>query len=379
MRKSFKFRLYPTTSQIKRFEETFDKCRFLYNCALQERISFYKTFKKSKSYVSQANQLAELKALLPEFNNIHSQVLQSTLKRLDTSYQFFFKTKSGFPRFKNKDRFRSILYPQSGFAVKQQSGKWSRLFLSKIGHIPMLQHRNMEGKIKTCQIIKTKTNKWYVVLSCDNVPKEHVAKTNKSIGIDLGVKNYITTSNDEVIGNPKYLNKSLNKLKEVQKRLSKLSMKDKRRRATKLRLARVHEKIHNQREDFQHKVSKKLIEEYDQIFAEDLNIKEMKSFRNLNRAIGDCAWNSLIQKISYKAERANKKLVLIDPRNTSKMCSECGKNVDKNLSDRIHICSCRANMDRDLNAAINIFNRGMEAIPRKDRSISFELSRSSRL
>jgi putative transposase len=201
--------------------------------------------------------------------------------------------------------------------VKQKTNGFDKLFLSKIGHIKMRLHRRIQGNIKTCQIIRTKTDKWYVCLSCDEVPLEPLSKTNKCVGIDLGVKTYITISDGETIGNPKYLNKTRHKLEAAQRKLSKLGYKNSKRHAAKQHVARLHEKIKNQREDFQHKVSSKLVLKYDQIFMEDLEIKTMKSWRNLNRAISDCAWGNFVNKVSYKAERAGKKLIKVDPRNTS--------------------------------------------------------------
>jgi len=377
MRLTFKYRLYPNDNQIKRLEDTFNLCNNLYNCALQERISFYRTFEKSRTYNQQSNLLSELKEDLPEYKSVYSQVLQSTLKRVDSAYRFFFKTKSGFPRFKPRDRFRSILYTQSGFSVKEKQDEYARLFLSKIGHIKMILHRRIIGEVKTCQIIKTLSGKWYVNLSCKNVPKEHLTKTNKSAGLDVGVKTYVTTSDGETIGNPKYLNKSKDKLKLAQQKFSKLNRKDSKRPAAKQHVARLHEKVKNQREDFQHKESKKLVERYDQIFCEDLSIKGMKSWKVLNRAIGDCAWGNFVGKISYKAERAGKILIKVDPRNTSQMCSSCGSIVPKELSTRIHKCKCGLVMDRDLNAAINIYNRGLTLVNSRESGITFsEKSRS---
>ena len=154
MTKTYKYRLYSTEAQTKCLEKTFGLCRFLYNSVLEERIAHYKKYNKGIFFCfNQYNYLPEIKALFPEYNNIHSQVLQSTLKRLDSSYQGFFRRvkrgeKSGFPRFKNKNRFHSILYPQSGFGVKDTKSKWAHLNLSKVGHIPMLKHRNMEGNLK---------------------------------------------------------------------------------------------------------------------------------------------------------------------------------------------------------------------------------------
>ncbi len=367
MRLSYRYRLYPTQSQIKILENTFYLCRFTWNCALEERNSYYKTYNKPLSYNAQSKQLPELKVVFPEFKTVYSQVFQNVFKRLDNAFQNFFKSGSGYPRFKGVNRFRSILYSQKGFSVKQKSNGSSRIFLSKIGHVKINLHRPIVGKIKTCCVIKTSTGKWYVNVSCDDVPEEHLSKTGKSIGLDLGVKKFLVTSNNEAIENPKYLNKSKGKLKLAQQRLSKLSKKDSKRQAAKLHVARVHEKIFNQRDDFQHKTSLKIVRENDQIFCEDLEIKNMSSWRVLNRAISDCAWGKFVDKVTYKAERAGKLLTKVDPRNTTKLCSKCGKIVEKSLSDRIHKCECGLEIDRDLNAAINIFNRGMAkiAIPRK--------------
>jgi putative transposase len=393
MIKSFKYRLCPTDSQIKRLEETFGLCRFLYNCALEERISFYKKYNKSLSYFSQTKLLPEAKALVPELEDIYSQVLQSTLKRLDSAYKSFFgrmksgERKPGFPRFKNKDRFHSILYPQSGFALSKSKGKIGnkrcKLKLSKIGDIPMRMHRNIKGIIKTCSIIRNTTGKYYVCFSCENVPKEHFPKTGKSIGIDLGVKNLLTLSNGEKISNPKYFKNYQDKLASAQRKLSKMSFRNSRRNATKLHAARLYEHITNQRTDYYHKLSINLLKEYDIICLEDLNIKGMQkdNWRILNREIQNCAWNQLVHMFSYKAESADKKIVLVDPRSTSKMCSACGKIVEKSLSERIHKCECGLEIDRDYNAAINIYNRGMMNMPRESGNTlsEAETSRSPRL
>jgi putative transposase len=387
VRLTYRYRIYPTNSQIKRLEETFGACRFLYNCALQERISYYNKYHKGISYITQANYLSEIKDLLPEFENIHSQVLQSTLKRLDSSYKGFFRRvtlgeKAGFPRFKNKDRFRSILYPQSGFALSKSKGKVGnkkcKLKLSKIGDIPMILHRNIQGNIKTCQIIRTPSEKYYVCFACDDVPSEHIAKTGQETGIDLGVKNLLTFKNGEKISNPKHFKKSQEKLASAQRKLSKLSFRDPCRYAAKLHAARLYEKVVNQRTDFYHNIANEIIKDFDYIVLEKLNIIRMQrdNWRILNQEIQNCAWSQFIQMLLYKAENADKEIVLVDPWNTSKMCSNCGKLVEKTLFDRIHKCECGLEIDRDHNAAINIYNRGKLCLPRESRNIPSEISRS---
>ena len=394
MIKTYKYRLYPTNIQIKRLEETFNACRFLYNCALEERKSYYNFFGKGTSYYFQTAQLLEIKELFPEYKDIYAQVLQATLKRVDSAFQGFFRRlktgeKAEFPRFKNKDRFHSILYPQSGFSIGKSKGlknqKKCKLKLSKIGDIPMLLHRNIKGNIKTCQIIRSTTGKWYVCLTCDAVPNEPIAKTNKDIGIDLGVKNLLAFSNGEKIDNPKHFKKSQDKLACAQRKLSKLDWKTSeqraKRKASKLAVARQYEKVKNQRTDHYHKLSKSLCERFDRIYLEKLNIKDMKSWRILNREIQNCAWNQLVQMLLYKAESADKEVVLVDPRNTTKECSSCGNIVVKGLSERMHRCdACGLEMDRDHNAAINIYNRGRDlSLPRESRTMFSELSRSPRI
>lgn len=345
----------------------------LYNCALEERISYYKKYNQSLSYCSQSKSLPEAKVNFPELKSVYAQVLQSTLKRVDRAYQGFFHRvkrgeKPGFPRFKGKNRFHSIMYPQNGFILGKRKGKrnnkWTTLKLSKIGNIRMRMHRNIKGNLKTCQIIRIPSGKWYVCLTCDGILKNPIAKTRKSIGIDLGVKNLITTSDGDSFKNPKFFYKYRKKLAIAQRGLSKLGYKNPRRSSVKLYIARLHERIINQRKDFYHKLSKRLVKNFDRIILEDLSINNMikNNKHHLNREIQNVAWSQLVQMLLYKAESADKEVVLVDPRNTSKMCSSCGQLVLKDLSIRIHKCGCGLIMDRDHNAAINILNRGLPIV-----------------
>jgi len=316
MIRTYKYRLYPTNEQIKCLEKTFDLCRFLYNCALQERISYYKHYGKGISRNNQITSLPEIKELLPEFKAVHSQVLQSTLKRVDLAYQGFFRRvksgeTAGFPRFKGKDRFHSILYTQSGFELSKPKGlrknKRCQLKLSKVGSkvgdIKMEYHRKIQGTLKTCQILKSPSGKWYVCLTCIDIPEETLAKTGKEAGIDLGVKTLITMNNGSKIDNPKYFKKSNDKLVNAQRKLSKLDWRNKsnkaKRVAAKAAVARLYEKIKNQRKDFYHKTSKSLIKDFDKIYLEKLNIKDMVSWRVLNREIQIVAWDELVQMLTY--------------------------------------------------------------------------------
>ncbi len=366
MIKSFKFRIYPTKAQELKLLAWLRSCRFLYNSALEERISYYKTFSKSRSFFTQANLLSEIKDACPEYKDIHSQVLQDVLKRLDKTYQSFFRRiksgdKPGFPRFKGSNRYNSFTFPQSGFRIEK-----SRLHLSKIGAIKLIDHRIIDGEIKTCSIIRTPTEKWFVCFSCEiNKIEQEASHTNKIIGIDLGVSNFITTSdNVKISPEEKFLKKYLVRLQKAQQRKEKFS--GVKRRTWRLCAARIHEKITNSRHDWQHKVANRLIREYNTIIVENLSVQELiqKNFKNMRRSISDAAWSAFIEKLCYKAECAGKIIVKIDPRNTSKMCCECSniKN-DLELKHRIYKCdACGLAIDRDYNAALNIKNLGMLAL-----------------
>ena len=372
MLKTFRYRLYPTSAQERKLLSALDLCRNLYNGALEERRSFYKKFNKSPTYFDQIKALSEVKELCPEYKDIHSQISQDVLRRLEKSYQNFFRRiktgeKPGFPRFLSRDRYKSFTFPQSGFRIEND-----RLHLSKIGPVKISLHREILGKIKTCTIIKTSTNKWYCCFSTE-VEKQALPKTWKMIGIDLGIKNFITTSDGKTVASKKFFNKHLERLALASRRHSK-----KRTHATKLHAARVHEKVKSCRSDWQHKVANRIVRENDIIVVEDLNIKKMKTSDKfgscMKRHISDASWGQLIFYLSYKAEYADKRVILVDPANTSKMCSRCGCVKDLGLDVRIYRCEhCGLEMDRDHNAAINIKNLGLEIMkisnPKETRDI----------
>ena len=366
MLKNFKFRIYPTSSQERKLLRTSELCRQLYNGALEERKAYYNSFSKSRSLYDQINSLPMIKELCPDYKEVYSQVLYDPLTRLDKAMKAFFRRiKSGdvpgFPRFQQYGRYSSFTYSQKGFLIEDNN-----LILSKIGHIKIFLHREYVGKIKTCTIIKSSTNKWYACFVCE-ANKQALPKTGKTIGIDLGIKNYIVNSDNEAIENPKTLNKYLLRLAKASRRHSK-----KKSLPTRLHTARLHEKVVNIRTDWQHKVANQIVKDYDIIILENLNIQKMKidpNFgSNMKRHISDASWGRLIQFISYKAEYADKKVVLVDPANTSKMCSRCGniKN-DLSLSDRTYRCDqCGLVIDRDYNASLNIKTKGLAILAKPE-------------
>ena len=372
MRLSYKYRIYPDQKQAEQLENTFGFCRFLYNCALEERISFYKKCGKSLSYNSQAAELPEIKKECHDQTDlIYSQTLQHVMKRLDAGYKNFFRrvkagaSKAGFPRFKSKDRFRSIMFPQSnlnGFGVKRlENGKLKVYGIE--GDVKIIWHRPLQGRCKNVTITK-QSNKWFLIASCDDVPLNILPSTGKTVAIDLGLNSFITTDDGTKFHHPKPYKTSKEKLAYLNQKLALKQKGSNNRIKAKLRLAKAHEKVFNIREDFLHKMANKLITENDVIIIEKLNIKSMMEQKGhlVNKGnIQDASWGSFAAKISYKAERAGRIVIEVDPRNTSKMCSRCGNiNKELTLKDRTYHCeACGLKMDRDHNAAKNIYGLGM--------------------
>lgn len=356
MMKSYKFKLEPTKSQIEQIETTLNLCRWLYNTALEQRKFAYRYRNISVSYNMQQNELPQLKKEFPEFKQVQSQVLQDVLRRLEKAFKAFFRRmkvgqKAGYPRFQGKRRYDSFTYPQSGFSL---DGKYLRL--SKIGNVRIKCHRQIEGKIKTCSIIR-KNDRYYACFSCEVETVVH--STGNKVGIDLGIKHLAITSDGEFFEHPKYLRKSERKLRRLQRMVSRRKKGSNRRRKTVVLLSRLHEYIANQRKDASHKISRYLVNHYDLIAFEDLNIKGLVKNHNLAKSIVDAGWSQLVQFTTYKAEYAGKQVIQVDPYHTSQTCSECGQIVKKTLKDRTHQCSCGYVEDRDVNAARNILKKAI--------------------
>lgn len=357
MQKAFKYRLYPTEEQARVLDTHFYLCRKLYNAALEERITWHKNGAKI-SYTIQAKELPELKANLTEYQGVHSQVLQDVLRRVDKAYKNFFrrckekKSKAGFPRFKGRNRFKSITYPQSGFSIEGRNLK-----LMKFGKIRLVYHRPIEGKIKALTIKRDSVGDWWATFSCE-LPDVPTKEPKTAIGVDVGLEKLVTLSTGESIEPPKFLRKSERDIEVLSRKLSRTEKRSKRREKARIKLARAHRRIENQRNDFLHKLSRGLIENTDLIAFEDLSIQNMQKNHCLSKSIADASWGKLIKMTRYKAESAGGAVVLVDPRGTSILCSRCGAAVPKRLDQRLHVCQdCGFELDRDWNAALNILKR----------------------
>ena len=356
MFKAFKYRLYPTKNQTQKLDWILDNCRILYNSCLLDRKHRYEQTGKGLTRIEQQKILVSDKKNIEFLNDIHSQVLQNVLLRVERAFQNFFRRvktgeKPGYPRFKPDNRYDSFCYPQKGFEITDNGLK-----LSKIGTVKIKLHRQPTGKIKTCSI-KKEIDKWY---ACFSVEYEPIKKPipDKTIGVDVGIKFFAVLSDGQAIENPKYLRASEGKLRVKQRQLSKKKKGSSNRKKARTVVAKLHCKIRNQRSDFHHKLSRKLVNTYGFIVAEDLNIKGMVKNHHLAKSISDAGWGQFLKYLEYKAAEAGIQFEKVAPHYTSIICSACGERVPKTLADRIHACPfCGIVLDRDHNAAINILNK----------------------
>jgi putative transposase len=359
MRKSFKYRLRPTKKQANLLQQTLDECRWLYNQCLEQRILAYDEIGETLTLVDQHALLPLMKEERKSLETVHSQVLQNVIKRLDLGFQAFFRRikggeKPGFPRFRGYHRYQSFCYPQSGFAMDG-----NHLKLSKIGKLRLVLHRSLEGNIKTCTISKNAVGEWYVSFSCEIVAKRLFVKENV-IALDVGLESFATLSNGTMISNPRFLKKSEKSLAKAQRKKELLAKGTLKRKKQAKVVSKIHNKIQNQREDFCHKESRKLINEYQTICIEDLNIINMVQESYLAKSILDVSWNRFRSYLVYKAEEAGRQLILVDPAYTSQTCSQCGDLRKKELHEREHHCmQCGYKAHRDLNASLNILALGL--------------------
>lgn len=359
MIKVFKYRLYPTDKQAKVLTAQLDGHRFLYNQALAQRKEVYEAIGKGLGYSDQVT------GLLPKLKKDNDSLapcnyssLQQTLRRLDKSFKAFFRRvkageKSGYPRFKPADRFNTIAYATLGDGCQIKEG---RIYLQHVGHVKVKWHRPITGKVKTLSVTR-RNNRWYVSFAVEYTPIE-LPKTNKGIGIDVGLIAFITTSDGKQIEPPKYFRKAERKLAKAQRKLSRRKKGSNRRRKARTLVAKRHEKISNQRLDFCHKVTHSLVQNYDGFAVENLTIKNMLKNRHLAKSISDASWGMFLAILKYKAENAGRWYQEVNPRGTSQECSSCGMVVKKSLSVRVHNCPyCGLSLDRDVNAALNILAR----------------------
>ena len=365
---SYKFRLYPTKTQESRLNDAIDSCRILYNDFIFESRLAYKEGYKIN--------FDEMQRMIPHMipkDKVYSKAAQMVLWQFYNNLKILSSLSKkgkhiGKLRFKAKSRYNSINYNQSGFKLLPDNA----IKLSKIGKIKCVIHRKMQGKIKEIIVKKELTEDWYAIVICENEIKSTCSLLRKKIiGIDVGINNYCYDSDGHVIEHPQILRKSEEKLKRSQRKLSRKIKGSSNRFKQKLILARIHQKIKYQRNDFLHKVSRYYVDNFDTIFIEDLKIQNMVKNHHLAKSIFDSSWNSFFQKLEYKAANAGILFRKIPASGTSQSCSGCGKTVKKSLAIRTHHCPyCGLVIDRDYNASLNITQRGIDSLPTGCREVT---------
>ena len=361
--KSYKFRLYPNLEQRILFEKTFGCSRFIWNQMLADKIAHYEETGETLK-----NTPAQYKSQFPWLKEVDSLALANVQLNLNKAYKSFFQSGFGFPRFKSKKTTQSYKTNSQKGLIAISDGK---VKLPKVGWVKVKAHRQPKGLIKSATISKTAAGKYFISILCEEeiVP---LPKTNSNLGIDLGLENFAILSTGEKIENPRFLISLSKKLAKEQKILSRRELLAKKKgvklsessnyQKQKSKVARLHEKIANQRKDFLQKLSTTLIKNHDVICIEDLASKNLMKNHHLARAVGDASWTEFVRQLHYKADWYGKKIVTISrwfP--SSQLCSSCGeKSGKKALSIREWTCeSCGVRHDRDINASLNILKEGL--------------------
>ncbi|MEO8392060.1 MAG: transposase [Chloroflexota bacterium] len=366
MRLTYKYRLRPTQAQQRQLEEMLELCRSVYNATLATRKNAYERRGESLNYYDTAALLPFWKGLATDLKQVHSQALQNVQIRVDLAFKAFFRRvkageEAGYPRFKGKGQYKSITYPQYGNGVKLDG---CLLTLSKVGNMRIQLHRPIQGEIKTVTLQRNNVGKWDVCFSCE-VEFTPLPVNANVVGIDLGLKTFAFLSNGEKINRQRWMKQDAEDVARLQRKKERLPLGSKARKTAVHALQHAYQRVTNRRSNFAHQESRKLVNAYQFMALEKLDIAEMQSQGKvvINRGIADVAWGQFVQYIVYKAENAGRTVVLVNPRGTTQECSGCGQVVPKDLRVRVHDCPyCGLKIDRDLNAALNILGRGLASV-----------------
>jgi putative transposase len=372
--RAYKFRIFPTSGQTVRATACLRDHQRLYNAALEERREAWKRRKAGIRYGQQSAQLKDIRGFGPDQGRWSFSSQQATLRRLDKAMAAFFRRVKagqapGYPRFKALDRRDSVEWPSDGDGCRWKPGT-GRVYLQGTGHVKVHAHRAAEGRVKTIRL-KREGRRWYVVLSCDDVPARPLAPTGRQIGMDAGVARFATTSDGEIIANPRFARSSAAELTLAQQALSRKQRGSANRRRARAKVAAVHRGTGNRRADFHHKTARALVQACDVIALEDLRISNMTRSASgtleepgtnvaaksgLNRSILDAGWGQFASILVAKAEDAERRVIFVNPAGTSIDCHLCGARCTRPRQDTV-ICPEHGAMDADVNGAINVYSR----------------------
>jgi putative transposase len=370
VRKTYKYRLQPTPAQARTLETVLARCRALYNVALEQRKTWWERGQgKAATYDQQKTELPDLKAACPDYAEVNAQVLQDVILRVERTFQAFFRRvqageKAGYPRFRGWGRYNSFTYPQYGGGAVLDGGV---LGLSKIGRIRIRLHRPLRGTSKTVTILR-EADGWYACISCADVPAEPLPPTGRETGIDVGLKVFLITAEGASVENPRHYRKAEMALRRAQRRVARRKKGSSRRRKAVALLKRKHQRIRRQRRDFHQKTALALLLQYDTIYLEELQVRNLVRNPHLAKSISDAGWAQFRAILAFKAACAGKRVCAVPPAFTTQDCSgilpdgsPCPERVQKALSVRTHVCPrCGLVLDRDANAALNILRLGRE-------------------
>jgi putative transposase len=363
VRKTFKYKLRPTPEQERALAFVLRRCCELYNAALQERKEAWQKCGVSVTVAGQSGQLPEVKQVRPEYRDIHSQVLQDVLTRLDKAFHAFFRRireggAPGYPRFKPSARYTSFTYKQFGNGAALDNGF---LVLSKLGRLALRWSRALEGTPKTVTISR-EADGWYVCFSCADMPVKPLPPAGQETGIDLGLESFATLADGTPIHTPAHYRKAEAYLRRCQRRVARREKGSHRRKKAVQLLARAHQHVRRQRQDFHHKAALALVRANDTVYHEDSRTANMVKNHHLAKSIADASWAGFLTILRDKAACAGRVVVAVPAAYTSQMCSGCGVIVQKGLSVRWHTCpDCGTSLHRDHNAALNILRLGQES------------------
>lgn len=379
MNVAHQYKLRPTKQQITEIERWLSMCCAQYNYLLADRFDWWERnrspvnacplvchlpeLRDNPDYYSQKKTLPKLKATYPWYSEVHSQVLQDVVKRVKSAFDRFLKgdsngKRSGRPRFKPRSRYRTFTYPQ----IKEGCLQYDLINLPMFGKVKVILHRSIPDgfKIKTISITR-KADGYYATLSLEDatVPTiKHDFNPESITGIDVGLKKFLTTAQNETVAIPQHYRKAQKRLRVIQKRVSRRNKGSNRRLKAIKQLGKQHKKVADKRRDFHSKTANNLLKKYDVVAHESLNVKGLAR-TNKAKSIHDAGWSSFLTILQAKAENAGLLTIAVSAYNTSQNCSACGIKIPKELHERWHSCTCGCSLDRDHNAAVNILNRAV--------------------